>query len=127
MDRFDNIKHRISKAIIFVQPPQLKGIIHVDGIHASRVGHPNWALNIPITNSDAEMYWYQGNYSLKAEHSKGLPYLDIEWTYGPNIAKTIKINHPMIVNIDTPHSVTNFSNHTRMILSVRFSPDLNIQ
>ena len=113
-------------ALTFIQPPNLKGIIHVDGIKPGRTGHPDWALNIPITTSDAEMSWYKGDYTLKTEDNQGLAYLNIVWTDGPNLAKTIKVDQPMIVNIDTPHSVTNFSNHLRMILSVRFNPDLPI-
>ena len=126
INTFTGIEHKVSNAIIFIQPSNLKGVIHVDGIKPGRVGHPDWALNIPITNSDAEMSWYEGNYALKTEGTQGLAYLDILWTYGPNLAKTVKVDQPMIVNIDTPHSVTNFSDHLRMILSVRFSPDLPI-
>jgi hypothetical protein len=123
---FTKLEHKITNAIIFIQPPKLKGIIHVDGIKPNREGHPNWAVNIPITSSDAEMSWYEGAYTLKTEDRHGLAYLDIVWHHGPNLAKTVKVDKPMIVDIDTPHSVTNFSNHTRLILSVRFSPDLPI-
>lgn len=124
VNAFTGTEHKVANAIIFIQPPKLKGVIHVDGIKPGRVGHPNWAVNIPLTTSDAEMYWYEGNYTLKTEDNQGLAYLDINWTYGPNLAKTVKVNCPIIVNIDTPHSVTNFSNHLRMVLSVRFTPDL---
>ena len=126
INEFTGIEHKVSNAIIFIQPPKLQGVIHVDGIKPGRVGHPNWALNIPITDSDAEMSWHEGDYTLTAEDNQGLAYLDIVWTSGPNLANTVKVDRPMIVNIDTPHSVTNFSNHIRMILSVRFSPDLPI-
>lgn len=117
--------HTVSNAIIFVQPPKSKGVIHVDGFTPNREGHPNWALNIPLTTSDAEMYWYEGNYTLTTEKNRGMSYLDIHWNYGPNLAKTIKVDRPMIVNINTPHCVTNFSNHIRTILSIRFNPDLS--
>jgi hypothetical protein len=124
INKFTGKEHKVANAIIFVQPAKLKGIIHVDGIKPGRVGHPNWAVNIPLTSNDAEMSWYEGNYILKTEGNQGLAYLDITWTYGPNIAKTVKVDRPIIVNIDTPHSVTNFSNQLRMVLSVRFTPDL---
>jgi len=127
VNAYTGIEHTVTNAIIFIQPSKLKGVIHVDGIKPGREGHPNWAVNIPITNSDAEMYWYEGTYTLKTEDNHGLAYLDINWTYGPNVAKTVKVDRPIIVNIDTPHSVTNFSNHLRMVLSIRFNPDLNLK
>jgi hypothetical protein len=126
INTFTGLEHKVANGIIFIQPPKTKGIIHVDGIKPGREGHPNWALNIPITSSDAEMFWYDGAYTLKTEDNRGLAYLDIIWHHGPDLAKTIKVDSPIIVNIDTPHSVTNFSNHTRLILSIRFSPDLPI-
>jgi len=126
INTFTGLEHKVANGIIFIQPPKTKGIIHVDGIKPAREGHPNWALNIPITSSDAEMSWYEGAYTLKTEDNRGLAYLDIIWHHGPDLAKTIKVDRPIIVNIDTPHSVTNFSNHTRLILSIRFSPDLLI-
>jgi hypothetical protein len=126
VNAFTKLEHKVANAIIFIQPPKLRGIIHVDGIKPNREGHPNWAVNIPITTSDAEMSWYEGNYTLQTEDNRGLAYLDIIWHHGPNLAKIIKVDCPMVVDIDTPHSVTNFSNHTRMILSVRFIPDLPI-
>jgi hypothetical protein len=126
INTFTGLEHKVANAIIFIQQPKTKGILHVDGIKPGRAGHPDWAVNIPITTSDAEMSWYEGDYTLKTKDNRGLAYLDIAWTYGPNLAKTVKVDHPMIVDIDTPHSVTNFSDHVRMILSVRFSPDLPI-
>jgi hypothetical protein len=127
INKFTGMEHNVANAIIFIQPANLKGVIHVDGIKPGREGHPDWALNIPITTSDAEMSWYEGNYTLKTEDNQGLAYLDIVWTSGPNLAKAIKVDRPIIVNIDTPHSVTNFSNHLRMVLSIRFNPDLNLK
>jgi hypothetical protein len=121
-----NKRHTITYAILFIQQPKSECSIHVDGINPTREGHPDWALNIPITESDAEMSWYEGVYSLNTKDSQGLPYLDIEWLHGPNLAKTVKVDKPMFVNIDKPHKVVNFSNHVRMILSVRFSPDISI-
>ena len=117
-------QHKITNAILFIQQPKAESSIHVDGISPIRLNHPNWALNIPITKSDAEMSWYEGVYSLNIKDSQGLAYLDINWQHGPNLAKIIKIDQPIIVNIDKPHKVVNFSNHVRMILSVRFTPDL---
>lgn len=121
-----NKEHKITNAIVFVQEPKSECTIHVDGMDPTRKGAPNWALNIPITESDAEMSWYEGVYSLNIKDSQGLAYLDIDWIHGPNITKTIKVDKPVIVNIDTPHKVVNFSNHVRIILSIRFSPDISI-
>lgn len=119
-------QHKITHAILFIQQPKSECSIHIDGIKPNRVDHPNWAVNIPITESDAEMSWYEGVYSLNIKDSQGLAYLDIDWRHGPNLAKTIKIDRPTIVKIDKPHKVVNFSNHIRIILSVRFNPDISI-
>jgi hypothetical protein len=119
-------EHKITNAILFIQGPKTESSIHIDGLSPTRLNHPDWALNIPITDSDAEMSWYEGIYSLNIKDSQGLTYLDIDWQHGPNLAKIIKIEHPIIVNIDKPHKVVNFSNHVRMILSVRFNPDIAI-
>lgn len=121
-----NKQHKITHAILFIQQPKSENSIHVDGITADRAHHPDKALNIPITESNAEMSWYEGVYSLNIKDSQGLAYLDIDWIHGPNLVKTVTVDQPMIVNINKPHKVVNFSNHTRMILSIRFSPDISI-
>jgi hypothetical protein len=126
INNFTQIEHKISNAIIFIQKPNIIGTVHVDGITPGRVGHPNWALNIPITNSDAEMLWYKGKYTLHSNDSHGVSYLDIQWQSEPIVDCKIKVNKPVIVNIDAPHSVSNYSNNLRAILSVRFYPDLKL-
>lgn len=121
---FTSKEHQLINAIVFIQEPNSECSIHVDGLHPDRKGAPNWALNIPLTESDAEMTWYDGPYSLNIKDSQGLPYLDIDWQYQPNLVETIKVDKPVIVNINKPHKVVNLSNHVRMILSIRFNPDL---
>ena len=121
---FTSKEHQIINAIVFIQEPKSECSIHVDGLHPDRKGAPNWSLNIPLTESDAEMTWYDGPYSLNIKDSQGLPYLDIDWQYQPNLVETIKVDKPVIVNINKPHKVVNLSNHVRMILSIRFNPDL---
>jgi hypothetical protein len=119
--------HQITIAIIFIQPPKMVGNIHVDGIRADRLGHPNWSLNIPLTNTQATMSWYTGEYKINLKTDDkvtNLPYLILDWNNSPVVADTALIDSPVIVHIGTPHSVVNQSDQTRMILSVRFSPDL---
>jgi hypothetical protein len=124
INKFTGKKHIIFKAIIFIQTPKSSGPIHIDGIIPNDPKQIKWAVNIPLTNSDAEMSWYEGDYTLQTELVKGLPYLNILWHEDPHMAETVELDRPLIVNIDAPHRVKNFSDDYRAILSIRCSPNL---
>jgi hypothetical protein len=119
-------KHKIHRAIIFMQPPNLVGGVHVDGIHPERTNNVNWAVNIPLTNTPAEMFWYNGEYKLilKDGDRSGVPYLTLDWLSKSEIDETIIVDKPVIIYIEKPHNAKNLTDEIRLILTVRFTPDL---
>jgi hypothetical protein len=110
-------------ARIFVIPGNMSLPIHIDG----NKEHPKyWALNIPIFNSEnSKMHWWQPT----ANKSRSI--LSSTYEFGNNIKvfdslddcvqiESCVINVPTCVRIDIPHSVTNYSDQTRVLISVRF-------
>jgi len=121
-------KLKLKSAIVFGQGPGSIQEVHVDGFGVARKGASNWALNIPIANcGHGEMIWYSGKFHLsETANTQGLKYLDLTWDGEQKIQESIIIDKPTIVKIDVPHQVINNSNTRRLMLSVRFSPDIFI-
>lgn len=116
-----------SYAFITIMAPHIIGGIHID---ADRLDPPkdqnNWAINIPILNcTQGIMHWYNGNTKvILKETPEGTAYIQIE---NPNELVEVDqklIDEPTIVRINTPHSVSNKSDNVRILLSIRFHPDL---
>ena len=122
------VKSKLKSAIVFGQGPDNTQEIHVDGYDIDRKGASNWALNIPIANCNAgEMIWYSGKFHLsEAADKQGLKYLGINWDEEKQIQQSVIVDKPTIVKIDVPHQVINHSDKRRLMLSVRFSPDISI-
>jgi hypothetical protein len=114
--------------ILFGVPPQSKVNIHVDGYTADRKDSSNFALNIPIQHCEqGVMHWYKGTYTLEEGiTAEKLKHLKIVWEGEPELAHSKIIDSPCIVRVNTPHNVENLSDQYRLILSVRFTPDLAI-
>jgi hypothetical protein len=112
--------HKIRSAVIFIQVGNHRRGIHVDGVKDF------WALNIPLINcQSAEMSWYDGKYTKKLHHNPGgLPHFRLTWEETPRRIESVMLDSPMIVKVDTPHGVENFSSEPRSILSIRFTPEL---
>lgn len=121
-------KLKLKSAIVFGQGPSSTQAIHVDGNGINRKGASNCALNIPIANCDAgEMIWYSGKFHLsETANTQGLKYLELNWDEEKQIQQSIIVDKPTIVKIDVPHQVINHSDKRRLMLSVRFSPDISI-
>jgi len=117
---------RIKTAIIFGQSASNVQGTHVDGFARKRYGASNWALNIPVFNCDqGEMIWYAGDYILKpATNTSKIGYQRIIWITPTSPAASKIIDAPTIVKVDVPHQVINHSDQRRVMLSVRFTPDL---
>lgn len=117
-------RYQVKSAIIFGQEPGNVQGIHVDGFRKDRQDASNWALNIPIA-AVGNMQWFSGDFDLSEESTEqGLKYLQIKWQTGPKEIANTAIDQPTIVRIDIPHQVTNVSQSRRLILSVRFNPDI---
>lgn len=119
--------NRIPKgAILFGNGPGQSAGIHIDGYSLERKNASNFALNIPILNCDQGwMNWYKGEYDLVEDKTKeGLKLLKIEWKGEPEIIERALINEPTLVKVNVPHNVENLSNQQRLMLSIRFVPDL---
>jgi len=119
-------KVKIKNAILFGQGPFNEQGTHVDGHFNGREGARNWALNIPVLNCDqGEMIWFSGDYILQpAVNPSNIRYQHITWNDGPHALVSKIIDTPTIVKVNVPHRVINHSDQRRLMLSVRFSPDL---
>jgi hypothetical protein len=117
---------RIKEIILFAQGPNNIQGIHVDGYLTNRQGSSSWALNIPVLNcTQGEMVWYQGDYTYTpAVNKSNIGYLHLHWKDGPHRLDSRVIDVPTIVQVDIPHNVINHSDKRRLMLSVRFAPDL---
>jgi hypothetical protein len=116
----------IKEVILFGQGPNNVQGLHVDGYSESRDGSSNWALNIPVLNcTQGEMIWYTGTYTyIPATNKSNIKFLQLQWQGElPKLNSRI-IDIPTIVKVDIPHSVVNHSDKRRLMLSVRFTPDL---
>jgi hypothetical protein len=116
----------VNNAIIFGIKPNSAIKLHVDGYTLNRDNARNYALNIPIANCNlGVMHWYNGDYVLTEDKTEeALPYLKITWNSAPHILASAVIDQPTVVKVDIPHSVYNHSNEHRIILSLRFDPDI---
>ena len=112
--------HKIRTAIVFIQVGNHKRGIHVDGVKDF------WALNIPLVNCrSAEMSWYDGNHTKKLHNNPGgLAHFRLTWEEKPRKIESAMLDSPLIVKVDTPHGVENFSSEPRSILSLKFTPEL---
>ena len=118
----------VKSAILFMVPPESRVNIHIDGYTAERKDASNYAMNIPIENCDqGVMHWYRGDYILEEKMTlEKLKHLKIKWSSDPELVFSKTIDAPCIVKVDTPHNVENLGNKHRLILSIRFTPDLAI-
>lgn len=126
----DLVKHTrkqvnwIKSAVIFAQAPGNIQEMHVDGFDSSRAGACNWALNLPIAEVGI-MAWFDGDYVLKeTANGQGLGYLAPDWKGEYQIITSVAIDRPTIVKINIPHQVINHSDKRRLVLSMRFYPDI---
>lgn len=108
---------------------------HIDGFFPPKPDSSNWSLNIPIKNyENFKMEWFDGDYTptirseskddsspLKADE---MQLLRPVWTGNKYIKDSKNIVCPTIVKINIPHTVHNYSNKTRVVLAVRFTPDI---
>lgn len=112
--------------IIFGVKPEASIRLHVDGLSLDRKHAKNYALNIPLANCDmGVMHWYNGDYTLTEQKTEeALQYLKLTWNSPPVIIDSAVIDTPTIVKVDIPHNVHNHSPKHRLILSLRFVPDI---
>jgi len=57
---------------------------------------------------------------------EGLKLLKIKWKEEPKVIERALINEPTIVQVNVPHNVENLSDQQRLMLSIRFVPDLAV-
>lgn len=115
--------HKIKTGIIFAQAPGSVQKMHVDGFSVERQGACNWALNIPIAEVGV-MSWYGGEYDLVKGAGQGIGYLEPAWHGEMHTLDSVAVDQPTIVKINVPHQVINHSSKRRLVLSLRFTPDI---
>lgn len=118
---------KIKSAIMFINQPGFVQDMHIDGFTIKRINASNSALNLPILNCEqSPMKWYDGKYYLTESDHNTIKYLKLNWTEGPELACTKIINRPTLVKINVPHHIENHSSGPRLMLSVRFNPDIQL-
>lgn len=117
----------IVECLVFENTPQQEAKIHVDGLSPGREGSTEVALNLPLLNPNgAYMIWYGGDYKLLNSYNPatGVEYLDVAWTSFPKEIHRQEILRPSLVKVDTPHRVTNLKDTPRVMMSLRFNPQI---
>jgi hypothetical protein len=118
---------KIKSAIMFINDARFVQDLHIDGYTIERKNASNTALNLPILNCESgPMMWYSGDFYLTKSPSNTIKYLKINWTTEYKLAATKIINKPTLVCINIPHHIENQSDSPRLMLSVRFTPDIHI-
>ena len=94
-------------------------------------GRCRWALNLPILNCDQSYtIWYdaerKGNVSnvIVEGQETAATYVRYRADTAREIDRVCS-DVPVWVNVHTPHAAINLSKHTRMLLSLRFTPELD--
>lgn len=120
----------INQCLIFENRPWTDPNIHVDGNSPGRRSSAQVALNMPLLNpKGAFMIWYDGKYNLQDGYNAKAGnihahYLDIAWLEMPREIYRHEILNPMLVKVDVPHRVINPKSTPRIMMTMRFSPDL---
>jgi hypothetical protein len=118
---------KIKSAIMFINQSGFVQDMHIDGFDLARINASNTALNLPILNCDkGPMSWYNGEYYLTKSPHNTIKYLKLNWTTGPDLVCKKIINKPTLVKINVPHHIENQSDFPRLMLSVRFTPDIQL-
>lgn len=138
VNRFTGLNHKIKVAVLggLCSGNLLKE--HIDGFNPPRPDACCYSLNIPIKNyENFVMEWYEGNYIPKERQDKPntdsqfvadeMQHLRPEWLGERKLKSSANILEPTIVQINIPHQVKNYSNKTRVVLAVRFTPDIGIK
>lgn len=108
---------------------------HIDGFYPPRSDSVKWSLNIPIKNYDHfEMQWFDGDYIHQEREDipdLASPYKADEmqlirpkWVGTRYLKDSKTIDAPTIVQVNIPHVVHNYSEKTRVVLAIRFTPDI---
>jgi hypothetical protein len=111
---------------------------HIDGYYPPRPDACNWSLNIPIKNyENFKMEWFEGEYIPTERQDKPnltsvfiadeMQHLRPKWVGERRLKDSAIISSPTIVQINIPHQVQNHSKNTRVVLAVRFTPDIGIK
>ena len=118
---------KVSYGFLTLVAPKAAGTIHID---SNTLNPPkdknNWAVNIPIYNcSQGIMSWYGGIPKVVLHDIPGgLPYTSIENPQELYLVDEKVVDQPTIVRINAPHKAVNNLDDIRILLTVRFDPDL---
>ena len=124
--KISRVDHKINGCINFFVPPGKTRGIHVDWSSPDWPTKGNWALNIPIANyENSAMEWYAGEYTREMYHRPGGYISDkLTWKTKPVLIESCVINQPTLVYVDIPHDVRNNGTSTRVLMSLRLSPNI---
>lgn len=112
-------------------PPMSNLGIHIDTPPSGHVtSTPN--LNIPLKNCKGGITrWWNGKYKLIERGpeyaNKGSGRTVIEWEDGPYVDEEYRLNEPIWMNANVPHSAENVTTNPRILLSLKFSAEFTIE
>ena len=105
-------------ARFFVVAPYETGVVHMD-TYADSYEIRNWALNIPVYNTDQNYQeWGMIDYNKKIYNTSNPMYL---WKEEENfvVTESMVLDSPTLVKVSVPHRITNPTSKFRVILSLR--------
>jgi hypothetical protein len=117
---------KLDTALLFKSKPFAEPIIHHDVMDESRIS--TVALNVPIYNTEGSyMEWWDGDYDsfiLYTDNTRTVKHVHLDWKSEPVLLHRMEITRPTLVRIDIPHRAVNPQPRNRMMMSLRFSPEL---
>lgn len=121
-----NKSMKLDTALLFKSKPFADPIIHHDVMDETKIS--TVALNVPIYNTEGSyMEWWDGEYDsfvLYTDNTRTVKHVHLEWKTDPVMLHRIEILRPTLVRIDIPHRAVNPQPRNRMMMSLRFSPEL---
>jgi hypothetical protein len=119
-----NWQNKVVSCAIIVMLPFKKLPIHID----YALGEPdsNCALNIPLINSaGADTIWYSTDSNPEIKFGPNNKWSEYSYNDEDCVENVrTQLSQPTLVNIKLPHSVENLQPHRRVILTIRFTPDV---
>lgn len=106
---------------IFVTPPKTKTFIHTD---SKDLNYHDPAINWVLSGTESDMIWYKPVPPI-LDKSECVIATEFYYNrYDENKMEEIerhRLTKPTLVHINVPHRVDNFSNETRVCVSIRFT------
>lgn len=111
----------VSYLHIFVTPPNTKTFIHTD---SKQIDYHDPAINWVVSGIESDMIWYKpmSQYLDRTECIIGTEFYFNRYDESKmEEVERHRLTKPTLVHINIPHRVDNYSNETRVAVSIRFT------